>query len=171
MERIAVSPDGYGASADCSGLRRSGGNGRILRHARYCQAHDALGDMATHLLGDRSGCGGRDGVPARYGHGGNRPRGRRLCTHLNRNDPLMATRSGCGSSSVFVRKMVTDSGHASNQREAQTRPIGAQGGRHQRSRTDGNPVGAMRVGQAGKRDAHGLRRGVTKRPVLPIWLS
>ena len=51
----------------------------------------------------------------------------------------MATRSGCGSSSIFVRKMVADSDQASDQLEAQTRPIGAQDGRHQRVQTDGNP--------------------------------
>ncbi|HWL28097.1 MAG TPA: hypothetical protein VNQ97_04255 [Burkholderiaceae bacterium] len=73
----------------------------------------------------------------------------------------MATRSGSGSSSIFVRKMVADSGQASEQLEAQTRPIGAENGQHQRLRTDQNPIGAMPVEQVGQRDAHGLRRRAT----------
>ena len=43
------------------------------------------------------------------------------------------------------------------------RPIGAQGGRHQRSWHDPNSVGAMPVEQAGKGGAHGLRRRATGR--------
>lgn len=60
--------------------------------------------------------------------------------------------------------MVVDSGRLSDQREAQTRPIGARGGRHQRSRTDQNPVGGN-AGRIGREDrcawpeTHGDRQG------------
>jgi len=46
--------------------------------------------------------------------------------------------------------MVADSDQASDQLEAQMRPIGAQNGEHQRLRTDQNPVGAMPVKQSGR---------------------
>lgn len=77
--------------------------------------------------------------PTRSGLDGNRICGRKLCIHLNRNDPLVATRSGCELSSIFFRKMVADSDQSPDQPRAQTRPIGAQDGRHQRVQTDGNP--------------------------------
>lgn len=53
--------------------------------------------------------------PTRSGLDGNRTCGRKLCIHLNRNDPLVATRSGCELSSIFFRKMVADSDQASDQ--------------------------------------------------------
>lgn len=56
---------------------------------------------------------------------------------------------------------MVDSDQASDQLEAQMRPIGAQNGEPQRLRVDQNPVGTMPVEQVGRRDAHGLRRKVT----------
>ncbi|WP_235923542.1 hypothetical protein [Brucella tritici] len=73
----------------------------------------------------------------------------------------MATRRGYGSSSIFVRNMAVDCWQASDQLEAQTRPTGAQNGQGQRLWTDQTRLGAMPLEQAGKRDAHGLRRRAT----------
>lgn len=63
----------------------------------------------------------------------------------------MATRSGSGSSSIFVRKMVADSDQASVQLESQTRPIGAQNCPQQRLWSDQNPVGGN-AGRTGREE-------------------
>jgi len=73
----------------------------------------------------------------------------------------MATRSGCESPSMFVRKMVADSDQASDQLEAQTRPIGAQNGQRQHCGLTRTRLGAMPVEQVGQRDVHSLRRRAT----------
>lgn len=110
-------------------------------------------------------------ISTRSGNGSNPAWGRKPCIHLNRNNPLMATGSGFGSSSIVLRKMAIDIRRASDQREAQTWPVEALSGRRQRSWHDQNPVGAMPMAQAGKRDARSLRRRVTKGLVRPVWSS
>lgn len=50
----------------------------------------------------------------------------------NRIEPPVETRSGLGSCFIIIRSVVADSDQASDQLEAQTRPIGAQNGQHQR---------------------------------------
>ena len=62
---------------------------------------------------------------------------------------------------MFVRKMVADSDQASDQLEAQTRPIGAQNGQRQHCGLTRTRLGAMPVEQVGQRDVHSLRRRAT----------
>lgn len=62
-------------------------------------------------------------------------------------------------------------GQVMDQLEARKRPIGAQNGQRQRLWTDQNPVGAMPVEQAGRRDAHSLKHRVSDKPVRPVRSS